>query len=226
MSKKAIVLLSGGLDSSTVLALAHSNEYECYCLSFVYGQKHLFEIESAKRLARIYEAKDHQIINIDLTVFFGSSLTSELAVPKHQNLEHLASGEIPTTYVPGRNTIFLAYAFAYAESLGIADIFIGCNAIDYSNYPDCRSEYIEKYEEMLNLAKARVGGNIKIHAPLLHLSKSEIILLGRSLSVDYALTTSCYNPDENGYPCSGCDACLLRLEGFAKAASTDPLDYI
>lgn len=226
MLKKAIVLLSGGLDSSTVLALARSKGYECYCLSFVYGQKNSFEIEAAKKLAKIYQAKEHIIIDIDLTVFTSSSLTSALKVPEYQDLGHLKNGEVPNTYVPGRNTILLAYAFAYAESLGIADIFIGCNSVDYSNYPDCRPEYIEKYEQTINLAKARVDGNIKIHAPLLHLSKSEIIILGRSLGVDYSLTTSCYNPDEDGHPCAGCDACLLRLGGFAKAGFVDPLSYI
>ncbi|MDJ1257492.1 MAG: 7-cyano-7-deazaguanine synthase QueC [Candidatus Midichloria sp.] len=226
MPKKAIILLSGGLDSSTVLAVAKSEGYECYCLSFRYGQKHLFEIESAKNLAKIYDAVVHKIIDIDLTVFDGSSLTSALEVPKHTDLNHLKSGQIPSTYVHGRNTIFLSYAFAYAEALNISNLFIGCNAIDYGNYPDCRPEYISTYEKMINLAKARIQREIKIYAPLLHLSKSEIIILGKSLGVDYSLTTSCYNPYESGQPCSQCDACLLRVEGFTKAGLSDPLHYI
>jgi len=226
MSMIAIVLLSGGLDSSTILATATADGYDCYCLSFRYGQKHLFEINSAIEIAKIYKAKEHKIVDIDLTIFKGSSLTSEMEIPKHSNLDHLKNKEIPSTYVHGRNTIFLSYAFAYAESLGASNIFIGCNAIDYSNYPDCRPEYIDSYEKMINIAKAKISNDIKIHAPLLHLSKSDIIILGNSLGVDYSLTTSCYEPDKNGYACGKCDACFLRRNGFNNAGLSDPINYV
>jgi 7-cyano-7-deazaguanine synthase len=226
MENKAIILLSGGLDSTTILALAKSKGYECYCISFIYGQKHLVEIEAASKIAKLYNVVEHKIINIDLSIFQGSSLTSDVEVPKHKDLEHLKSKKIPSTYVHGRNTIFLAYAFGYAESININNIFIGCNSIDYSNYPDCRPEYLSIYERLLNIAKARVVKDIKIHAPLLHLTKTEIIMLGKSLGIDYSLTNSCYDPDMDSKACGRCDACLLRLKGFNDAGLSDPVSYI
>ena len=226
MQKKALILLSGGLDSTTVLAVACSEGYECHCISFVYGQRHALEIDFARKIAKLYDVKSHVVANADLSIFSGSSLTSDMQVPKHDDLSHLHDGVVPSTYVPGRNTIFLSYAFAYAESMDINNIFIGCNAIDYSNYPDCRPEYIEAFELLMNRARARVSDDIKIHAPLLHLAKSEIIILGNRLGVDYSLTSSCYSPNAEGVPCGCCDACLLRKGGFADAGMSDPLEYM
>jgi 7-cyano-7-deazaguanine synthase len=226
VKKPAVVLLSGGLDSTTVLAIAKSHDYDLYALSFSYGQRHAVELESAGRVAAAQGVRRHVIAGIDLRVFGGSSLTSDIAVPKHDAAEEL-SDEIPSTYVPARNTIFLSFALAYAETVGAQDIFIGVNALDYSGYPDCRPEYIAAFQNMANLAtKAGVEGQqLTIHTPLITLTKAEIIATGLALGVDYGLTSSCYDPDGSGNPCGHCDSCLLRLKGFAEAGHTDPLTY-
>lgn len=226
MKKPAVILLSGGLDSTTVLAIAKSQGYDPYALSFRYGQRHAVELESAGRVAAAQGVQRHVIADIDLRVFGGSSLTSDIAVPKHDAADEL-SDEIPSTYVPARNTIFLSFALAYAETVGAQDIFIGVNALDYSGYPDCRPEYIAAFQHMANLAtKAGVGGQqLTIHTPLITLTKAEIIATGLALGVDYGLTSSCYDPDASGNPCGHCDSCLLRLKGFAEAGHTDPLTY-
>lgn len=226
MRKPAVVLLSGGLDSTTVLAVAKSRDYDPYALSFRYGQRHAVELESAARVAAAEGVRRHVIADIDLRVFGGSSLTSDIAVPKHDAADEL-SDEIPSTYVPARNTIFLSFALAYAETVGAQDIFIGVNALDYSGYPDCRPEYIAAFQNMADLAtKAGVAGqHLTIHTPLITLTKAEIIATGLALGVDYSLTSSCYDPDESGSPCGHCDSCLLRLKGFAEAGHTDPLTY-
>lgn len=221
-----MVLLSGGLDSTTVLAIAKSQGYDPYALSFRYGQRHAVELESAGRVAAAQGVRRHVIADIDLRVFGGSSLTSDIVVPKHDAADEL-SDEIPSTYVPARNTIFLSFALAYAETVGAQDIFIGVNALDYSGYPDCRPEYIGAFQNMANLAtKAGVEGQqLTIHTPLITLTKAEIIATGLALGVDYGLTSSCYDPDKSGNPCGHCDSCLLRLKGFAEAGHTDPLTY-
>jgi 7-cyano-7-deazaguanine synthase len=226
VKKPAVVLLSGGLDSTTVLAIAKSQDFETYALSLRYGQRHAVELESASRVAAAQGVRRHVIADIDLRVFGGSSLTSDIAVPKHDAAEEL-SDEIPSTYVPARNTIFLSFALAYAETVGAQDIFIGVNALDYSGYPDCRPEYIAAFQNMANLAtKAGVEGQqLTIHTPLITLTKAEIIATGLALGVDYGLTSSCYDPDDSGNPCGHCDSCLLRLKGFAEAGHTDPLTY-
>jgi 7-cyano-7-deazaguanine synthase len=226
VKKPAVVLLSGGLDSTTVLAIAKSQDYDPYALSFRYGQRHAVELESAGRVAAAQGVRRHVIADIDLRVFGGSSLTSDIAVPKHDAADEL-SDEIPSTYVPARNTIFLSFALAYAETVGAQDIFIGVNALDYSGYPDCRPEYIAAFQNMANLAtKAGVEGQrLTIHTPLITLTKAEIIATGLALGVDYGLTSSCYDPDGSGNPCGHCDSCLLRLKGFAEAGHTDPLTY-
>ena len=226
MKKPAVVLLSGGLDSTTVLAIAKSQDYDPYALSFRYGQRHAIELESASRVAAAQGVRRHVIADIDLRVFGGSSLTSDIAVPKHDAADEL-SDEIPSTYVPARNTIFLSFALAYAETVGAQDIFIGVNALDYSGYPDCRPEYIAAFQNMATLAtKAGVEGQqLSIHTPLITLTKAEIIATGLALGVDYGLTSSCYDPDDSGNPCGHCDSCLLRLKGFAEAGHTDPLTY-
>lgn len=219
--QKAVILLSGGLDSATVLALAIKN-YDCYSIGFSYGQRHKHEVEQAKKIAASYGIK-HKVIEIDLRSFGGSALTDDkLNVPKTG-----LSDEIPITYVPARNTIFLSYALAYAEVLNANDIFIGVNALDYSGYPDCRPEYIKAFETMANLAtKAAVSGNkLTIHAPLQNLSKAEIIELGLANNVDYSLTTSCYDP-VGEKACGACDACILRLKGFSEAGAKDPVAYV
>jgi 7-cyano-7-deazaguanine synthase len=221
---RAVVLLSGGLDSATTLAIAQSEGFEDYALSFHYGQRHLIELDAARRIAARSTAARHVVMPIDLRYFGGSALTSDIAVPKDRPLEEMSQG-IPITYVPARNTIFLSFALAWAEVLGANDIFIGVNALDYSGYPDCRPEYIEAFERMANLAtRAGVEGGkrLKIHTPLIHLTKADIIRRGLELGVDYALTMSCYDPDESGKPCGRCDACLLRAKGFAEAGITDP----
>jgi 7-cyano-7-deazaguanine synthase len=223
--KKAVVLLSGGLDSATVLAIAKAQLFEVYALSFDYGQRHLSELEWARRVASAIEVKDHKIVSFDLRAFGGSALTSELTVPKGRDVGEM-SGGIPITYVPARNTIFLSFALAWAEVLGANDIFVGVNALDYSGYPDCRPEFIESFEQMANLAtKAGVEGqqHLKIHAPLMAMSKSEIIREGLALGVDYSLTSSCYDPSTAGVPCGLCDSCLLRLKGFEENGLTDPI---
>jgi 7-cyano-7-deazaguanine synthase len=229
---KAVCLLSGGLDSSTCLGVALREHFTCYTLSFDYGQRHRIELEAASRVARHFQALSHQPIEhrvaaIDLRVFGGSALTGAIDVPKSRSLDEMGKG-IPITYVPARNTIFLAYALAWAEVLECSDIFIGVNAIDYSGYPDCRPEYIEAFEHMANLAtKAGVEGRtkIRIHTPLAKLGKAEIVKLGVEVGVDFSLTHSCYDPGEDGAPCGQCDSCLLRRKGFEEAGVRDPLVY-
>jgi len=225
--KKAVVLLSGGLDSATVLAIARSQGYESFALSFRYGQRHVFELEAASRVAAHLDAAAHRVATIDLRIFGGSALTSDIAVPKGRTMDEM-SHDIPITYVPARNTIFLSFALAWAEVLGSSDVFIGVNALDYSGYPDCRPEFIQAYEKMANLAtKAGVEGHqdLKIHTPLIALSKAQIIARGLELGVDYALTSSCYDPGTAGEPCGQCDSCLLRRKGFRENGIEDPLTY-
>jgi len=224
---KAVVLLSGGIDSTTTLALAQRDGFEVYALTFRYGQRHQVEIEAARRIARAFRAARHEIIDLDLRPFGGSALTDDIAVPKDRGADEIARG-IPVTYVPARNTIFLSVALAWAEVLGAADIFIGVNALDYSGYPDCRPEYIAAFQHMADLAtKAGVEGRqrLHIHTPLIALSKKEIIQTGLSLGVDYAITSSCYDPSPSGEACGHCDACLLRLKGFLEAGARDPVRY-
>lgn len=224
MAAPAVVLLSGGLDSATTLAVARAEGFECYALSFDYGQRHAREIESARRVAAALGAKEHRVLKLDLRAIGGSALTADIAVPKGRSGEAMATG-IPVTYVPARNTIFLSHALAWAEVLEVQDIFIGVNSLDYSGYPDCRPEYIEAFERMANLAtKAGVEGKsrFKVHAPLIKLAKAEIIKLGASLGVDFALTWSCYEPQPDDRPCGLCDSCLLRKKGFAEAGMADP----
>jgi 7-cyano-7-deazaguanine synthase len=223
-SRKAVVLLSGGLDSATALALANAEGFEPYALSFRYGQRHAVELEAARRVARAQGVVRHVIADIDLRVFGGSALTDDIAVPRHDSADQLGEG-IPVTYVPARNTVFLSFALAWAETLASSDIFIGVNALDYSGYPDCRPEYIEAFERMANLAtKAGVEGTqrLKIHTPLISLTKAQIIARGRYLGVDYSLTHSCYDPDGQGRPCGTCDSCLLRGRGFEQLGLNDP----
>lgn len=218
---QAVVLLSGGLDSTTTLALAIRDAYAVHALTFRYGQRHAYEIEAARRIAERYHVARHEIIDIDLGVFGGSALTDDIPVPKDREI----SDAIPVTYVPARNTIFLSFALAYAEVVGASDIFIGVNVTDSSGYPDCRPEYIAAFEQLANLAtKGAVEGRlpVRIRTPLIDLSKREIIQLGVSLGVEYALTTSCYDPDPTGAACGRCDACQLRLKGFAEAGMVDP----
>lgn len=225
--KKAVVLLSGGLDSTTVLAIAKSAGHAVYAMSFRYGQRHAIELESARRVAQALGVEKHLIVDIDLRAIGGSALTDDIAVPKDRSNEAMNSG-IPVTYVPARNTVFLSFALAWAETLKAADIFIGVNALDYSGYPDCRPEYIEAYERMANLAtRAGVEGvlKLKIHTPLISLTKAQIIQSGLGLGVDYSLTHSCYDPTAEGLACGTCDSCLLRLKGFAEANTQDPLPY-
>ena len=219
------MLLSGGLDSATVLAIALREGYACYALSFRYGQRHVIELDAACAIAARMGAAKHIVVDIDLRQFGGSALTSDLAVPKDRSAAEMQQG-IPITYVPARNTIFLSFALAWAETLEATDIFIGVNALDYSGYPDCRPEYIAAFERTANLAtKAGVEGTqrLRIHTPLIELSKSEIIRRGVALGVDYAITSSCYDPGVRAEPCGACDACLLRAKGFAEAGLPDPL---
>jgi 7-cyano-7-deazaguanine synthase len=226
MDRPAVILLSGGLDSTTVLAIAKSQGFTPYALSFAYGQRHAVELDAARRVATALGAAGHVIATIDLTVFGGSALTADIAVPKHDTVEDLQA-DIPITYVPARNTIFLSYALAYAEVVGAGDIFIGVNALDYSGYPDCRPEYVDAFQAMGRLAtRAGVQGTeLTIHAPLMQMTKADIVRAGLALGVDYGMTSSCYDPDTAGHPCGHCDSCLLRLNGFAEAGSTDPLPY-
>jgi len=227
MGKKAVVLLSGGLDSTTVLAMASAAGYETSALSFRYGQRHEAELEAAARVARRFGVRQHVVAQIDLRMFGGSALTSNIDVPKNRPLAEMSRG-IPITYVPARNTVFLSFALAWAEVLEASDIFIGVNALDYSGYPDCRPEYIAAYEAMANLAtKAGVEGRglLKIHTPLIELTKAEIIRRGLGLGVDYGLTCTCYDPSPEGAACGECDACLLRLKGFAEVGIQDPAPY-
>jgi len=223
---RAVVLLSGGLDSTTVVALAKRDGYDVYALSFRYGQRHAHELEAARRVAARYGVARHEIVEIDLRPFGGSALTADIPVPKGRDVTH--GSDIPITYVPARNTIFLSFALAYAEVTGATDIFIGVNALDYSGYPDCRPEYVAAFERVANLAtRAGVEGTAPIHvrAPLIDLTKAQIIQLGLSLGVDYAGTTSCYDPAPDGAACGECDACQLRLRGFAEAGTSDPAPY-
>ena len=222
---KAVCLLSGGLDSSTCLALARRDGYACYALSFDYGQRHRVELECAACVAASLGVVEHRVARFDLRQFGGSALTSEIDVPKGRSANEMAES-IPVTYVPARNTIFLAFALAWAETLAASDIFIGVNALDYSGYPDCRPEYIAAFEKMANLAtKTGVEGRtfIKVHTPLIQLSKAEIVKLAAELGLDFSLTHSCYDPDSAGRPCGTCDSCLLRRKGFQEAGLTDPL---
>jgi 7-cyano-7-deazaguanine synthase len=224
--KPAVVLLSGGLDSATVLAIAKSQGFVPYALSFRYGQRHQVELDAARRIASALGAAEHREVNIDLAQFGGSALTTDMPVPTHRSSDEMA-GEIPVTYVPARNTVFLSLALAWAEVLGAADIFLGVNAIDYSGYPDCRPEFLEAFQGMARLAtRAGVGGaEITIHAPLIKLSKAGIIRRGLELGVDYGMTISCYQPEGDGEACGVCDACVLRRKGFAEAGAVDPARY-
>lgn len=224
---RAVVLLSGGLDSTTTLAIAQQEGFEVYALSFRYGQRHSAELAAASRIAERFGVTRHVIMDIDLRTFGGSALTSEIAVPKDRPLDEMSVG-IPITYVPARNTIFLSFALAWAEVLGASDIFLGVNALDYSGYPDCRPEYIAAYERMANLAtKAGVEGpqRLMIHTPLIELTKAQIIERGLALGVDYSMTLTCYDPTPAGEACGHCDACLLRLKGFAEVGKADPARY-
>jgi 7-cyano-7-deazaguanine synthase len=224
-SRKSVVLLSGGLDSTTVLAIARSEGFETYAISFRYGQRHVVELESAKRIAAQSGVRKHVIVDIDLRQFGGSALTDDIDVPKGRSADEMSTG-IPITYVPARNTIFLSFALGWAEVLGAQDIFIGVNALDYSGYPDCRAEFIAAFENMANLAtKAGVEGSqrLKIHTPLIELTKAQIIARGLALGVDYGVTSSCYDPGPTGVPCGLCDSCVLRAKGFAELGVPDPL---
>jgi 7-cyano-7-deazaguanine synthase len=223
-AKNAVILLSGGLDSTTVLAIARHEGFEPYALSFRYGQRHAVELEAARRVAKAIGVAGHIVADFDLRAFGGSALTADITVPKGRETQAM-DADIPITYVPARNTIFLSFALAWAEVLGSQDIYIGVNALDYSGYPDCRPEYIRAFEQMANLAtKAGVEGRqrLAIHTPLMEMTKAQIIQRGLSLGVDYALTHSCYDPAPDGAPCGACDSCLLRAKGFAEAGMPDP----
>ncbi len=225
--KDAVVLVSGGLDSTTVLAIAKAEGYRVNALSFRYGQRHAVELEAARRVVAAMGVERHVVADIDLRAFGGSALTDAIAVPKHDSAAELGEG-IPVTYVPARNTVFLSFALAWAETLGAADLFLGVNALDYSGYPDCRPEYIAAFETLANLAtKAGVEGTsrFRIHAPLMTLDKAGIIRRGQELGVDYSLTHSCYDPTPEGLSCGTCDSCLLRLKGFSEAGMIDPIRY-
>ncbi len=225
--KNAVVLLSGGLDSTTCLAIAQSKGYACHCLSFRYGQRHSAELDAAQSIAEAYGATKHLILNLELDQIGGSALTTDTPVPKERSDEQIGHG-VPITYVPARNTIFLSYALAWAEVACAADIFIGVNALDYSGYPDCRSEYIAAFEKMANLATAQStekGIRVNIHTPLIDMTKAQIIETGMKLGVDYGLTHSCYDPTVDGKPCGRCDSCILRRKGFDEAGFADPLEY-
>ncbi|MFJ9558685.1 7-cyano-7-deazaguanine synthase QueC [Streptomyces fuscichromogenes] len=228
MDRPAIVLLSGGLDSTTVLAIAKDQGFTPYALSFRYGQRHSIELEAAKRVAEVQGVARHVIADIDLRVFGGSALTADIEVPKHESLDDVEDGGVPITYVPARNTIFLSFALAFAETVGASDIFTGVTAVDYSGYPDCRPEYMDAFATMANLAtRAGVEGTSRmtLHSPLIAMSKADIVREGLRLGVDYSLTSSCYDPDDQGRACGKCDTCLLRLKGFAEAGVTDPVRY-
>jgi 7-cyano-7-deazaguanine synthase len=227
MSQPAVVLLSGGLDSATVLAMARSQDYVCHALSIDYGQRHSRELEAARRVAQQIGVASHRIVKVDLRVIGGSALTDDIAVPQGRSEAEISHG-IPVTYVPARNTVFLSLALGLAEVVGAFDLFVGVNAVDYSGYPDCRPEYIEQFERLANLAtKAGVEGRgrFKIHAPLVHLNKAETILAGTHLGVDYGLTLSCYSPDAEDRACEKCDSCQLRRKGFLEAGVADPTRY-
>jgi 7-cyano-7-deazaguanine synthase len=226
--KKAVILLSGGLDSTTVLAIALKQGFSCHCLSFSYGQRQTVELERATQVATTMGACRHLILNLDLGKIGGSALTTDTLVPKSRSIEEMGDATIPVTYVPARNMIFLSHAVAWAEVLGSFDIFVGVNALDYSGYPDCRPAFIGAMEQVANLgtgAGVEDQQRFKIHAPLMHLTKKDIVEKGLSLGVDYSITHSCYDPDGDGVSCGQCDACLLRLKGFAEAGCTDPIAY-
>ena len=228
MDRKAVVLLSGGLDSTTVLAIAQKQGFSVYALSFDYGQNHKIELESAKVVANRYGAVQHVVAMVDLRSFGGSALTTDQPIPKNRSAEAIGRG-IPATYVPARNTVFLSLALAWAETLAVTDIFLGVNALDYSGYPDCRPEFIQAFENMANLGtKIGIEGikQIKIHTPLILMTKKEIIEAGLALGVDYGITTTCYAPSSSGKACGECDACFLRLKGFAEAGIVDPAKYV
>ena len=224
-SSKAVILLSGGLDSTTCLAIAKNQGFDLNALTLNYGQRHDFELKSAQKIVDHFKIKNHSVVNINLAQFGGSALTDEIDVPKDRSESEMT--DIPITYVPARNTVFLSLALAWAETINAFNIFIGVNVLDYSGYPDCRPEYIAAFEKTANLAtKAGVSGErFKIHTPLINMKKSEIILNGLKLGVDYSLTSSCYDPLKNGTPCGHCDACILRLKGFQEADAIDPLSY-
>jgi 7-cyano-7-deazaguanine synthase len=227
-TRRAVVLLSGGLDSATALAIAKAEGFDVYAMSFAYGQRHSFELECARRLADRAGVAAHTVVQIDLRAFGGSALTADIEVPKGRSLAEMG-GDIPVTYVPARNTIFLSFALAWAETLGSSDVFIGVNALDYSGYPDCRPEYVEAYERMANLAtKAGVEGRqrLVIHTPLISLTKGQIVRRGLELGVDYSITSTCYDPSADGRACGRCDACVLRLKGFAENGIADPALYV
>lgn len=227
-SKKAVVLLSGGLDSTTCLAIARSQAYELYALTFQYGQRHSTEIDAARRIAESTGVAEHRLVNIDLRQFGGSALTADIPVPRDRCPDEMESS-IPITYVPARNTVFLTYALAWAEVLEAFDIFIGVNAVDYSGYPDCRPAFISAFEEMANLATKHVvesSHRLRIHTPLINLTKAEIIAKGIRLGVDYGQSSTCYSPAADGTACGHCDACQLRLKGFAEAGIPDPITYL
>lgn len=228
MSAPAVVLLSGGLDSATALAVAKRDGFTPYALSVLYGQRHSLELDCARKVAAHAGVADHVVAEVNLRLFGGSALTADVDVPKHESLDELDHSAIPVTYVPARNTIFLSLALAYAETLGASDIYVGVNALDYSGYPDCRPEYVAAYEAMARLATvAGISGTpLRIHAPLIELTKSQIINLGTQMGVDYSLTSSCYDPRPGPTACGHCDSCLLRLKGFADAGLTDPIAYL
>ncbi len=225
--KRAVVLVSGGLDSATTLAICRQENFAAHALSFAYGQRHAVEVAAAKRVATALGAHEHRVAEIDLRIFGGSALTSHTPVPKNRAVDKRQQQEIPVTYVPARNTIFLAYALAWAETIGALDIFIGVNAVDYSGYPDCRPEFIRAFEQLAQLGtRAGVeGGRFRIHAPLIAMSKAEIVRRGAQLGVDFALTHSCYDPKADGRACGECDSCRIRLQGFAEAGLADPIRY-
>lgn len=228
MTRKAVVLSSGGIDSTTVMAIAQSKGKQIYSLSFRYGQRHSIELEASGKIARAFKVKEHKIIDIDLRQFGGSALTDEINVPKHETMDEISRETIPITYVPARNTIFLSYAMAWAEVLKAQSIYIGVTAVDYSGYPDCRPQFIEAFEKMANLA-TRTGVTkqtmLKIETPLINLSKARIIKTGNDLGVDYSMTISCYDPDKMGRSCGRCDSCLHRIKGFQEANLDDPTVY-
>jgi 7-cyano-7-deazaguanine synthase len=226
--KKAVVLSSGGIDSTTVMAIAADNGYDLYSMSFFYGQRHAYELKAAESVGRFFKVKKHLVMNLDLHRIGGSALTDDIEVPKSRNAADMSS-DIPVTYVPARNTIFLSHALAWAEVLSAFDIFIGVNAVDYSGYPDCRSEYIKAFEQMANLAtRSGVEGKmrLRIRTPLIHMSKADIIRTGHRLGVDYAITHSCYDPTPEGLSCGHCDSCLIRRKGFEDAGVPDPTKYV
>ena len=225
MGKKAVVLLSGGLDSTTCIAIAKKAGFRIAALTINYGQRHKFELDAAKQIIDHYQINNHSMVDIDLSQFGGSALTDDIEIPKDRSDKDMS--DIPVTYVPARNTVFLSLALAWAETLQAFDIFIGVNALDYSGYPDCRPEYIASFERTANLATREgvSGNNFKIHTPLINMTKSEIINTGLKLGIDYGMTSTCYDPDTNGKPCGKCDACFLRLKGFKQAGAIDPLNY-